>query len=162
MSTTTTSKKTNSSSTASGLQQPKEEKQLVQQVQKSAAKVTDKVVKKTKGAVQNLPDKVAAMSKGQKAMVLGAAGAVAAAATAAGVARARKRRLPANAKTYLLEPTEDGWQIRRDGASRAHSKYEVKADALSAARDLAKRNSPSELVIYSQEGAELDRHAYEA
>jgi hypothetical protein len=55
---------------------------------------------------------------------------------------------------------EDGmWVIRRDGASRASSRHQRKADAEAAARELA-RKQQAELIVYSREGEIQRRHSY--
>lgn len=48
-------------------------------------------------------------------------------------------------------PHADGWAVRGDGAERATGVYETKAEAIAAARGIA-RNQGTELVIHGHDG----------
>lgn len=63
---------------------------------------------------------------------------------------------------YRVEPGEDGWGVQREGASRAASRHATKAEAVSAARDLAKSKTPSRLVILRQDGTVQSESSYDA
>jgi uncharacterized protein YjbJ (UPF0337 family) len=68
---------------------------------------------------------------------------------AEGRAMRRKREL----KTYLVTPHPDrGWKVQAAGASRATSVHRTKAEAVSAAKERAKDNAPSQLLIYRKDG----------
>ena len=56
-------------------------------------------------------------------------------------------------------PHEDGWATKKEGASRAGSVHDTKADALEQAREQAKREHV-ELVIHRQDGTIQDSDSY--
>lgn len=62
---------------------------------------------------------------------------------------------------YHLLPHEEGWQVKPSGAEYAVSTYETKDKALESARDLARRQSPSRLVIHRADGTIQSWHSYE-
>jgi hypothetical protein len=88
----------------------------------------------------------------EKGEMLG--GAVAAAATAAGVAyfRATKGDAPGGRKVYHVSPNEEGWQVKGQGAERAVSVHSTKKEALTAARELAHDQVPSQVVVHKSDG----------
>lgn len=63
---------------------------------------------------------------------------------------------------YVVRPVEGGWAVQRDGAQRAASTHARKAEAVAAARELARRHAPSLLAIHRQDGSLQDEVAYEA
>jgi|GEM_PF-438951 len=69
---------------------------------------------------------------------------------------------PAAGTTYEVAPAEEGWAIRKEGATRATSRHGNKAEALSAARELARQHAPSRLVVYRQDGSVQNEFTYEA
>lgn len=62
-------------------------------------------------------------------------------------------------KNIHVVPRNDGWVIRREGASRATSTHETQTAAITAARELA-RSQGSELVIHGRDGRIRDRDSY--
>ncbi|REK06900.1 MAG: DUF2188 domain-containing protein [Acidobacteria bacterium] len=152
-------KRNGSSSTDASTQRAKTA--LAKKVRKSAGDASARVVKQARQVVQQLPEKVSKMTPKQKAAAVGAA---AAAATAVGIAAAaRRRRKQAPQSVFLVQPGKgDGWRVVKQGSKRAHGTFELKSAALDAARELARKQAPSELVIFNQDGAEIDRHSYEA
>ena len=92
--------------------------------------------------------------------ILGAAGAVAAAtaATAVGVAVARRKGEPV---TYHVRQGDEGWVVTRDGASSPDSVHGRKKDAISAARKLAGNKPPSTLILHYADGRVQKRLSYE-
>ncbi len=65
-----------------------------------------------------------------------------------------------SAKVFRLESDEDAWKITLEGKGEIRSDFSTKADALEAARELARENQPSELVINTVDGNEQARHTY--
>jgi hypothetical protein len=63
------------------------------------------------------------------------------------------------AKNIHVVPRNDGWIIRKEGASRATSVHETQRDAVEAGRAIA-RNQSSELVIHGRDGRIRDRDSY--
>ncbi len=54
---------------------------------------------------------------------------------------------------------EDGWAVRGERNSRDTSRHGTQADAIYAARDIA-RNQRSEVVIHDRQGRIRDRDSY--
>lgn len=63
-------------------------------------------------------------------------------------------------RNYSVGPHPDGgWQVKRDGADRASSTHDRKADAVGRGRDLARR-SEGELRIKGKDGRIQDSDSY--
>lgn len=62
-------------------------------------------------------------------------------------------------KNYSVGPHDDGWQVKRDGADRASSVHDTKADALAAGKDLAKQ-AGGELRIQGRDGKIQNSNTY--
>lgn len=59
-------------------------------------------------------------------------------------------------KTYLVAPHPDGgWKVQAEGAGRATSVHRTKAEAVSAGKELARGKAPSQLLIYKEDGVEV-------
>lgn len=88
-------------------------------------------------------------------------------AAAAGVAAAKKLRGNGRSSkskdltTFRVTPNGDGWQIKVEGQDKPKSKFETKKEALEAARDLAHKEVPSQLVVHRQDGTVQDSYRYE-
>lgn len=54
---------------------------------------------------------------------------------------------------------DDGWAVRGSGSSRATSVHSTQADAIEAARTIA-RNQESELFIHGRDGQIRERNSY--
>lgn len=80
-----------------------------------------------------------------------------AAVQAVKIARARGPR-----KVIRLLPFGIGWQVKIDGAERASSLHEHRAEAVAAARDLAHRTAPAELVLHDHDGTPEGKILYRA
>jgi hypothetical protein len=63
------------------------------------------------------------------------------------------------AKNIHVVPRNDGWIIRKEGASRATSVHETQKSAITAAREIA-RDQGSELVIHGRDGRIRGRDSY--
>jgi uncharacterized protein YjbJ (UPF0337 family) len=68
-------------------------------------------------------------------------------------AEGRARRRKGELKTYLVTPHADGgWKVQAEGASRASSVHRSKAEAVAAAKELARSQAPSQLLVYKKDG----------
>lgn len=87
--------------------------------------------------------------------------AVGTAAAAVAVGAAVRQAMKSGKTVYEVKSHDDGWQVFKDGASRASSVHPTKKEAVSEARDLAASQAPSKLYIYKQDGELDDSHTYE-
>lgn len=72
--------------------------------------------------------------------------------------RSRPRR-----STWHVTPTQDGqWRVIRENASRASSVHDTKDKAVSAAKDIARKRSKSQVVLHRQDGTIQKAHSYGA
>lgn len=56
-------------------------------------------------------------------------------------------------------PSEDGWSVKRAGASRASSTHATQQEAIDAATRVA-RNQKTELYIHGRDGRIRERNSY--
>jgi hypothetical protein len=99
------------------------------------------------------------LSTGQ--LIAGAAG-LAAAATAAGAVLYKMKSGSGHRTVYHVKPNGEGWAVEGDGAERATSTHETKKEALSAARELAHKKVPSQLVVHKADGSVQEKFSYDA
>lgn len=64
-------------------------------------------------------------------------------------------------KVYQVTPKEDAWLVTLDGKKKPLAQYETKSAALEAARELAKANEPSQLIIHRADGTVQTSHTYD-
>lgn len=62
-------------------------------------------------------------------------------------------------KNQHVARREDGWAVRGENNTRDTSHHDTQADAIGAARDIA-RNQRSEVVIHDRQGRIRDRDSY--
>jgi len=62
-------------------------------------------------------------------------------------------------RDYHVTTHSDGWQVRREGAERASSTHDTKAEAIERGRELA-RQEKVELVIHRRDGQIRDSDSY--
>jgi len=62
-------------------------------------------------------------------------------------------------KNAHVVPREDGWAVKREGASRASKTFSTQADAIKYGREQAK-SSKGELFIHKRDGTIRDRSSY--
>jgi len=62
-------------------------------------------------------------------------------------------------KNSHVVPRDDGWAVKKEGASRASKTFEKQADAIKYAREHA-RNDKSELFVHRQDGTIRERSSY--
>lgn len=65
----------------------------------------------------------------------------------------------ASQKDIHVVPRENGWAVRREGATRDSSHHERKSDALDAGRTTARRDRV-ELVTHGKDGRIQDSDSY--
>jgi hypothetical protein len=59
-------------------------------------------------------------------------------------------------KSYLVAPHEDGgWKVQAEEAGRATSVHRTKAEAVTAGKEVARGQAPSQLLIYKEDGVEV-------
>lgn len=62
-------------------------------------------------------------------------------------------------KNTHVVPREDGWAVRKEGATRASKTFDTQADAIEYARQQAK-NSKSELFVHGRDGTIRERSSF--
>lgn len=62
---------------------------------------------------------------------------------------------------YHVAPQDDGWKVELEGASRATSLHDVKDEALTAARELARGKAPAAVVVHRKDGTIQTRYSYD-
>jgi uncharacterized protein YjbJ (UPF0337 family) len=68
-------------------------------------------------------------------------------------AEGRATRRKGELKTYLVTPhANGGWKVQAEGASRASSVHRTKAEAVAAAKEKARGQAPSQLLVYKKDG----------
>src|SRR5215217_8239990 len=70
-------------------------------------------------------------------------------------AEGRALRTKGQMKTYLVRPHAEkkkGWKVEAEGAKRASSVHRTKVEAVAAAKEKAKSQAPSQVLIYKQDG----------
>ena len=71
-------------------------------------------------------------------------------------AEGRALRRKGERKTYLVTPHPDGgWQVETEGARRASSVHRTKPEAVAAAKEKARSQTPSQLLVYKKDGLEV-------
>jgi len=67
----------------------------------------------------------------------------------------------ASRKTYhVTSDGEGGWRVKAEGASRASSTHEKKADAVEGAKGLAKNQPLGQVVIHGENGKIQTEYTY--
>jgi len=78
-------------------------------------------------------------------------------------AEGRVLRRKSELKTYVVTPHADGgWKVQVEGANRATSVHRTKAEAVAAGKELARSKTPSQLLVYKEDGFEVqEERTYE-
>ena len=129
-------------------------KSAVSSLKSTAGSLGGKVAKSAK----SMKNGANHLSKGQ--LIAGAAG-LAAAATAAGAVLYKRKSGSGHRTVYHVKPNGEGWAVEGDGAERAASTHETKKEALSAARELAHKKVPSQLVVHKADGSVQEKFSYD-
>ena len=61
---------------------------------------------------------------------------------------------------FHLKQHDDSWALLLEGEKEPKATFETKEEGLKAARELAQRSLPCELVVYRMDGTIQDRHSY--
>lgn len=64
-------------------------------------------------------------------------------------------------KVYHVTTHEDGWKVEAEGAKRATSTHATKDEAVDAARTLAQKNEPSQVVVHRMDGTIQNNYSYD-
>ena len=73
-------------------------------------------------------------------------------------AEGRALRTKGELKTYRVRAHPEkgtGWRVEAEGAKRASSVHRTKAEAVAAAKELAKGQAPSQLLVYKKDGCNV-------
>ncbi len=65
------------------------------------------------------------------------------------------------ARIFHVAPNDDGWIITVEGEDEPVSEYGTKKEAVSAARETAKAQAPSELVVHKQDRSVQESFSYD-
>lgn len=95
------------------------------------------------------------------ATAVGVAAAVVAGAIAARAVRGQQNGSGDQSSIFHLRQDGDSWLLELEGSSSPEGTYPTKREGLTAARELAHKCAPCELVVYRTDGTVQDRHAYE-
>ena len=63
-------------------------------------------------------------------------------------------------KVYHILTHEGGWQVRAEGAKRSSSVHQTKDEAVSRAKELARKHRLSQIKIHKQDGTLETEHTY--
>lgn len=61
---------------------------------------------------------------------------------------------------YEVSPKGERWAVKRRGAARATRVFDRKVDAVSHAREIAKRHRDSQVLIQREDGTFQTEHTY--
>lgn len=61
---------------------------------------------------------------------------------------------------FMVKALDEGWAVLKEGEEKPLSVHETKVEAVDAARELAKTQEPSKLVIYRKDGSVQDTNTY--
>jgi len=78
-------------------------------------------------------------------------------------AEGRVLRRKGELKTYLVKPhAHGGWKVQAEEATQATSVHRTKAEAVAAGKELARSKTPSQLLVYKDDGYEVqEKKIYE-
>lgn len=65
----------------------------------------------------------------------------------------------ADPKRVHVLPTDDGWETRKEGAERASSRHETKAEAVDRGRELAEA-AKGQLLVHGKSGKIQEERTY--
>jgi uncharacterized protein YjbJ (UPF0337 family) len=71
-------------------------------------------------------------------------------------AEGRALRRKGQRKTFLVTPHPNGgWRVQAEGAKRASSVHRTKPEAVAAAKEKARAQTPSQVLVYKKDGLEV-------
>lgn len=62
--------------------------------------------------------------------------------------------------TWDVSPSEHSWEIKKRGNDRASATEETKSEAVSRAKEIARNNEPSQVVVRRQDGTVQETFSY--
>ncbi len=69
--------------------------------------------------------------------------------------------MPKRKKIHVVKNSErGGWDIKNEHASRASSNHDTKQEAVERAREIAKNQEPSQVIIHKENGRIQTEHTY--
>jgi len=66
----------------------------------------------------------------------------------------------ANRFVLHVTPNANGWQVKRQGSDETEWLVDNKDNAVDHARELAKANQPSQIIIHTRDGKIAEEHTY--
>lgn len=63
-------------------------------------------------------------------------------------------------RTYHVTPADGAWRVKRAGAKRADSVHEKKSDAISRAKELAKKAKLGQVKVHGEDGEIQTEYTY--
>lgn len=130
---------------------------MAKPMSKKLEKRARRAVKETKKSVKNLKPN-GAPSRGT---VAGVAAGVAGVAGLAAAIRYLRRNSEGRARLHV-RADGDQWVVTEEGADKPLNTFQTKDEALEAAREIATKAAPSELVIHRLDGSVMRSHTYAA
>lgn len=68
----------------------------------------------------------------------------------------------ADRKVYHVATHDEGWKVEAEGASRPTSVHETKSQAVTAAKELAQNQAPSQVIVHKKDGKFQNEVTFEA
>lgn len=136
-------------------------RKAVQKGAKAVEKSAKAVEKKAKAVEKKVRKKLESNSKASPAKVVGVA--AAGVAGIAGIAAALHylRRDSAGRARLHVVASESDWLLTAEGKDGPLETFRTKEEAVDAARGVAQKAAPSELVIHRLDGSVMRSHSYE-
>jgi hypothetical protein len=63
-------------------------------------------------------------------------------------------------KVYDVAPRGEGWAVKQRGAKRAVAIFQDKTEAVSRAREIAKKREPAQIVVRGKDGEIKTEYTY--
>lgn len=70
------------------------------------------------------------------------------------------RRMAERTTYYVSAHADGGWKVQAEGTSRATSVHKTKGEAVANAKELARDQQPSQLLVYKQDGTVHTEQTY--
>lgn len=62
--------------------------------------------------------------------------------------------------TWDVSPAENSWDVKKRGNARASATEETKSDAVARAKEIARNNKPSQVVVRREDGTIQETFSY--
>lgn len=63
--------------------------------------------------------------------------------------------------TWDVSPSENSWEIKKRGNDRATATKDTKSEAVSRAKEIARGNEPSQVVVRRKDGTVQETFSYD-